>query len=438
MKIAIIGGGMAGLSAALELSGAGHKVTILEKYNQMGGLASTVEVAGTQLERFYHHIFATDLDILDLIDRMGLHDRLKWYPENTGNWYQGKWYPFTSKLDILSFPPLSLLERLRLAVWAKYLSGVSDFSAFEEVTARDWLTRKMGKKVFEVLWEPLLKAKFGAHADEICMSWFYGRVHSRFGVAKKGAPRNHLGYLDGSVHVLVQACEAKLKEAGVELRTGVEVKSLTASKGRITGVETRKGTEKYDAVLVTCATPLLLQMAGKILPPDLTASLKRFEYYGSCIVILELKKSLTPVYWMSILDPKVPFLAVIEHTNMVPASQYKDRTIVYLAKYLDTADPFYALPPKEVLKNFLGHLKKVYPQFDESMVTASQVMRAEYTQPIVTPGYGKRIPPHRLPVEGLYLCNMTQIYPEDRGMSYSIGLGAKVARMMMEDQSKLS
>src|SRR3954470_1685815 len=118
---------MAGLSAALELSAGGHHVAVLERYLQFGGLASTVEVAGTQLERFYHHIFATDLDILDLIEKMGLQDRLKWYPENTGNWYQGKWHPFTTPLQILRFPPLSLLERLRMGVWAKYLSVLKNF-----------------------------------------------------------------------------------------------------------------------------------------------------------------------------------------------------------------------------------------------------------------------------------------------------------------------
>jgi protoporphyrinogen oxidase len=433
VKIAIVGGGMAGLSAALELSEAGHQVSVLEKYPQMGGLASTVEVGGNHLERFYHHVFGTDLDILALVEKMGLWDKLKWYPPNNANWFGGRWYPFNGALDALKFPPLPLVDRLRMGVWAKYLSMASDWRGFEDVTATRWLTRKMGPKVYRVLWEPLLKAKFGDHAESISMAWFYSRIHSRFGPARKDVPSGRLGYLDGSVKVLVDAVETKLSAAGVALRTGQEVRCLVTEGGRVTGLETRKGFEPYDAVLATCATPLFLQLAGDSLPADLRESLGRFEYYGSCVAILELSQSLSPVYWMNVLDTTIPFLAVIEHTNLVPKEAYQGRVVMYLAKYLDVKDPFYALSPQEVLKEYLAQLKRVFPAFDEKMVLRSQVMRAEHTQPIVTPGYGRRIPPHRLPMKGLYLCNMTQIYPEDRGMSYSIGLGAKTAKMMMED-----
>jgi protoporphyrinogen oxidase len=310
---------------------------------------------------------------------------------------------------------------------------LKDHKPFEGISAKEWISAKMGARVWQVLWEPLFISKFGKHADEISMTWFFGRIKSRFGPSKKGAPTGHLGYLNGSTQILVDALEARLKAAGVSLRPSTQVLRLKGEGGKVTGVETKAGFEAYDQVLVTCATPLFLDMAQGLLPQELEASLKRFEYHGSIVVVLELKQSLSPYYWLTILDKSLPFLAIIEQTKMIPPSQYQGRHIMYLAKYLDTQEPFYRASNEAVLADFYAHLKKVFPGFEASLVIQAHVMRAKYTQPLVTPGYGARIPGHRLPLKGLYLANMTQIYPEDRGMSYSIGMGRRVAKLMMED-----
>lgn len=431
MRVAVVGGGLAGMSAALELSAQGHAVTVFEAYKDLGGLASTFEVAGTRLERFYHHVFSTDLDFLGLVEELGLWERLRWHPDDKGNWHQGCIYPFSTPLDILRFSPLSPLDRLRLAAASAWLSRVSDWSAYERQTAESWIRRVMGERCYRVLWEPLLVSKFGARAPEICMSWFYGRVHSRFGKGKKGAPSGKLGYLQGSTQVLVDALAARLRSQGVDLRTACAVQRVLVEGNRVKGVASRQGEEPFDAVLATCATPLFLRMAGHELPEALRRQLEGFEYFGSCVAVLELKEPLSPHYWVNVLDKDFPFVGVIEHTRMVPAEDYQGRTLLYLAKYLDTKDPFFALPPQAVLADYYGWLKKVLPGFDPSQVLGAHVMKAEHSQPIVTPGQQARIPPHCLPVEGLWLANMTQIYPEDRGMSYSIGMGRKVARQMM-------
>lgn len=431
MKVAVVGGGLAGMMAALELSGKGHAVSIFEGAQELGGLASTFEVAGTRLERFYHHVFSTDVDFLNLVEELGLWERLRWHADDKGNWYQGRIYPFTTPLDILRFSPLTPLDRLRLAAASAWLSRVSDWSPYERQTARDWIRRVMGEHTFKVLWEPLLVSKFGARAPEICMSWFYGRVHSRFGRGKKGAPSGKLGYLQGSTQVLVDALAARLRSQGVVLHMACPLDQVLVAGGKVRGVSSRGGEEAFDAVLATCATPLFLKLAGHALPDSLRRQLEGFEYYGSCVAVLELAAPLSPHYWLNVLDKDFPFVGVIEHTRMVPPQEYQGRTLLYLAKYLDTRDPFFALPSEAVLKDYYGWLKKVLPGFDPSQVLGAHVMKAAYSQPIVTPGQQSRLPPHRLPVEGLWLANMTQIYPEDRGMSYSIGMGRKVARQMM-------
>jgi protoporphyrinogen oxidase len=433
MKIAVVGGGLAGMCAAMDLSAAGHSVSLYEKYPNFGGLASAFDVAGTKLERFYHHVFSTDLDLLYLMDELGLQSSMRWSKDDNGNFYGGKTYPNSPAWRILTFSPLSILDRLRLAFAAKYLSLLKDHRPFESVTAQDWITRRMGAHVWKVFWEPLFHAKFGRHAPDISMTWFFGRIKARFGPSKKGAPTGHLGYLMGSTQVMVDALRKRLEQGGVRLLPSHGVRKICAEAGKVTGLESKDGFEAYDQVLVTCATPLLLEMAAGILPEPLKADLEKFIYHGSVIAVLELKQSLSPYYWLTILDSSLPFLAVIEQTRMIPPENYQGRHIMYLAKYLDTSEPFYSLGNEAILEEYYAQLKKVFPNFDPAMVIKAHVMKADYTQPIVTLGYGARIPPHRLPVEGLYLANMTQIYPEDRGMSYSIGMGRKVAKQMLEE-----
>jgi protoporphyrinogen oxidase len=325
------------------------------------------------------------------------------------------------------------MERLRLAFWSKYLSLLKDHRPFEAFSSKDWIIRHMGEGVWKVMWEPLFRSKFGAYADKVSMTWFFGRIKARFGPSRKGVPQGSLGYLNGSTQVMVDALIEKLKSQGVILKTSTPVKKVLAENGRVTAIETKSGTENFDAILVTCSTPEFLESASGILPEGLRQQLADFKYYGSVVAVLELKRSLSPVYWLNILDPSIPFLAIIEQTKMIPPENYQGRHIVYLAKYLDTADPFFSLGNKELLADFFSHLKRVFPDFDEKDLIGSHVMRADYSQPIVLPGHGARLPPHRLPLKGLYLANMTQIYPEDRGMSYSIGMGRRVAKMMIED-----
>lgn len=438
LRVAVLGGGLAGLVAALRLGEAGHRVTVFEKYNAFGGLAAAFQIRGTWLERFYHHIFATDLDLLNLVDELGLQDRLVWNADENGSWYRGRFYSFSPSWRLLFFGALSPWSRLKLAFWSKWVSLQKDWRPYDGVTARDWIVRHMGAQAWAVMWEPLFRAKFGAHADSISMTWFYGRLSARFGPAKKGAPRGKLGYLLGSTQVLVDALLARLKAAGVELRPGEPVLEVLLDGGRVSGVRSKGGITPCDAALGTCATPEFLKAAGPVLPPGLRTDLEQFRYYGSVIAVLELDRGLAKAYWTSVLDTGSPFLAVIEHTRMIAPDHYQGAHILYLARYLDTADPFYRAPDSQVLDAYYGHLKKVLPDFDPARVQKAHVMRAEHTQPIVTPGYGARVPGQRLAVPGLYLSNMTQIFPEDRGMSYSVGLGSKAARLIAEDAGELS
>jgi hypothetical protein len=83
------------------------------------------------------------------------------------------------------------------------------------------------------------------------------------------------------------------------------------------------------------------------------------------------------------------------------------------------------------LQEYLPHVRRINPEFDLDWVEESWLFRDDAGQPIVTRHYSQQIPDHHTPIKALYLANTTQIYPEDRGMNYSVHLGQKIASMVL-------
>ena len=96
MKVAIIGAGYAGMSAAYDLKKAGHEVTIYESASYVGGLASGFKEPhwDWSVEKFYHHWFQSDNHMLGLIKELGLDDKVIFPRPLTVMLYKDKFYPF--------------------------------------------------------------------------------------------------------------------------------------------------------------------------------------------------------------------------------------------------------------------------------------------------------------------------------------------------------
>jgi protoporphyrinogen oxidase len=136
---------------------------------------------------------------------------------------------------------------------------------------------------------------------------------------------------------------------------------------------------------------------------------------------------------LNITDRSLPFVGVIEHTNYVPPSEYQGRHILYVSNYLEQDDPRFRMKASELLELYEPHLRRINPAFRTDWIEETFVFRAEAGQPIITRNYSQRIPDHRTPLEGLYLANTLQIYPEDRGTNYSVRLGQKISRIVDQD-----
>ncbi|MBL7184357.1 MAG: NAD(P)/FAD-dependent oxidoreductase [Anaerolineae bacterium] len=479
MKIGIIGGGIAGLTAAYELAKQGHEVAVFEKETELGGQAGTFLIEGTRLERFYHHLFTSDRHILQLIDELGLSPRMRWIDSQVGLFHHGKVYDFVTPLDLLRFTPLSLPNRLWAGLVSIYLQRQADWRKYEGITAKEWLERYAGKSVYNAIWEPLLRSKFGDSYDEVSMTWFWGKMRLRFGSRPKGMQKEQLGYMEGSFQLLIAGLEKRIKEMGGEVYTNAPVERVVVEEGKATGLKFKvqsskltplkkacsearpradfrtrgrlrelfsvdskfkvpeehptwnlePGTRNFDVIIATVPSFAFTEMVPE-LPSDYVGKLRHAKYQSALCLVLKMKQPLSHIYWMNISDPGIPFVAAIEHTNYMPPEVYGDKHVLYLSNYLPLGSPLFALSKDELLQKYLPHVQRINPKFDLDWVEESWLFRDDAGQPIITCHYSQQVPDHRTPIQGLYLANTSQIYPEDRGMNYSVHLGQKIASIV--------
>ena len=435
-RIGIIGGGYAGLTAAYELQKHGYDVTVLEKYGAWGGQAATLPLLDTRIEYFYHHLFGSDSHILGLMDELGLGDQLRWIESKVGWFSDGQIYDLVSPLDLIRFRPLSLFNRIKLGLMYLYLPRVNDWRSLERITAREWILRYMGQEIYEQFWGPLLRGKFGDMADQVSMTWLWGKIKVR-GSSRQGASAKELlAYPQGSFEIITQALVDHLQANGAELRLNHEAIGLTTDPDnprKVTGVVTKKGTLPFDAVIATIPGYNLLEIAPPTLDDAYAADLRSVRYQAALVLLLASKQSLSRIYWMNIADRTMPYVAVIEHTNYVPPSEYEGRHLIYVSNYMEQDDPRFGMKASELFDLYLPHLKRINPAFEADWIERKLVFRAKAGQPVITRNYSQRIPDHRTPIEGLYLANTLQIYPEDRGTNYSVRLGQTISDIVHGD-----
>jgi len=190
-------------------------------------------------------------------------------------------------------------------------------------------------------------------------------------------------------------------------------------------------TDAFDAVLSTLPTRLTALLTPEM-PPEWRERHDPGPALGAHCLILALDRPLTDAYWINLNDPGFPFLAAVEHTNMRSPAEYGGRHLLYLGSYRPMDDPVLRADPEELLTEWLPALQRLNPKLDRSWITQVWKFAAPYAQPIVTVDYPKRIPPFQTPIDGLWIANMFQVYPHDRGQNYSIALAEEVVAAMAD------
>jgi protoporphyrinogen oxidase len=422
MEYAVLGGGALGLLTAYRLAQAGQSVIVFEQEKIAGGLASGFQVeegSAIWLEKFYHHLFRTDKTAIKVIQEMGLGERLEWLRPRTVSLVGGQIYQLDSPLTLLQFKPWRLDERLRVGAVLSYLKFVPP-QLLEGKKADPWLRHWLGKNVYENFFESLFISKFGALYDQVALPWFWARFHDR---------TTQLGYLRGGFQHLYERLAEHIQQAGGKVLLGARVEKVEQQDGRWR-IESSRGTWTFDRVISTFPTRLTCRLIPA-LPESYRAQYDWGQAYGAHCLVLAVNRQLTDSYWINLCDRGYPFTGLFEHTNFRSPAEYGGRHLLYLGSYRPMNDALFTMSKEEVMAEYFPALKRIIPAFDASLVTESWMFQAAFAQPIVTTDYKEHIPPLDTPLNGLWVANMFQVYPHDRGQNYSLELAERLVKHIL-------
>lgn len=433
-RVAVIGGGFTGLSAAYELAKAGHQVTVIEAAPQLGGLVAGFTMGGVPLERAYHFIYKTDTAIINLAHELGVGHTLNFYPSSIAVAYDGKLAPFMKPMDLLRFTPLTWYNRIRAGVVTLYLGKTKRWKRFAKVSAWQWLNRWAGEEVTRVIWEPILRGKFFNYYNTIAMSYVWSRLHVRFNSKDKGDVTEKLGYFSGGFTALSDALVAACTKRGVTFLTSTKPDAIISEADGSVTVQIGDTPMRFDACIATTPSHVFEQLIKEhnTVPAPYLDTLRSVDYLGAVVMVFATSTPHTKYFWHNINYPNHPFLVLLSLSSLVGTEILGGQHISYIGAYVPHDHEYFTMSDEALQAKWIAGVQTMIPSFDPATVTDCQIFRFKNAQHIVDVNYERKIVPYASPLPNVYLSNFTQIFPDDRGTNYSILEGQKVARLVSD------
>jgi protoporphyrinogen oxidase len=411
VKVGIVGGGIMGISLGYFLSQCGAEVEVFEASPMLGGLAGPIVLAdGTSVDRFYHAILSSDGHLRRLCAELGLADRLRFRETKTGFYHQGQIYSMNNILEFLRFPPLGWVDRLRLGLTVLYAQFVRDWRRLEGVSVEGWLTRLSGRRTFENIWRPLLRAKFDGDFNAIPATYIWSRLVRVKSTRGGASQKEEAGYLVGGYITLLQAMAERIAAAGGRIHLRNPVQEVVIEQGRVRGLRLKDETRSFGTVVVTLQAPIYRRLIPGA-PQEYRDFLGQTEYLGIIAPLLVLDRPLTGFWTLNITDERIPFTGIIETTAYIDPQHVGGHHLVYLPKYTAPGSRWQEMTDEEIREVWLQHLTTMFPHFDRRWIRYFLVHRERYVEPLHRLRSAHLIPEVKTPVEGLYLATTAQIYP---------------------------
>lgn len=421
-EIAVLGAGPMGLAVAYQLVKDGYRPVIFEADDRIGGMTASFDFNGLNIERYYHFHCISDHAFLQLLQELGLQDKMHWVATKMGYFYQNKIMPWGNPVALLTFPGLSLLAKFRYGLHAFLSTRRNDWRPLDHVEANTWIKGWIGEEAYDVLWRKLFAFKFYEYADNLSAAWIWSRIR-RIGRSRYSLMREKLGYLEGGSETLLQGMKQAIEQGGGEFRLSSPVTQVLMDEGKVQGVKLKGEVVAFDKVISTIPLPYIPQIMPE-LPIEILAKFQAIKNIAVVCVIVKLRRAVTEYFWLNVNDPDMDIPGLVEYTNLHPLAQH----ILYVPFYMPFEQPKYKDGDQVFQEKVQSYLIRINPELQDSDFIEIRVSRYRYAQPICPPGYLESLPPVALPIQGLWAADTSYYYPEDRGISESIDFGRAMAR----------
>lgn len=420
---AVLGGGVLGMTIAHRLQQEGHQVTLFEGRDRLGGLADAWQVGDITWDRHYHVTLLSDKYVRDLWTELGVESDMEWVETRTGFYTDGQLHSMSNTLEFLKFPPLRLIDKLRLGGTIFWASRVTNWKKLEQIYVADWLSKLSGRRTFEKMWLPLLRAKLGECWRDTSAAFIWATIARMYAARRSGLKKEMFGYVRGGYAKVLAAFESSLRQNDVEVCCSTPVSGLSSTHDGRVEVETPHGVSTFDRVVSTLPSPVLTRILPE-LDQRQKAMHEAIRYHGIVCASVVLKKPISEFYVTNITDDGVPFTAVIEMTALVDPEQLGGRHLIYLPKYVTPDDPVFERTDEQLQEEFIGALDRMYPHFSPDDVEAFRVSRVRHVFALPTPGYSERVPPVATSVPGVYAVNSSHIVNGTLNVNESVKLAS--------------
>ena len=421
-RIAVLGAGPMGLAVAYQLAKEGHRPVIFEADDRVGGMTATFDFDGLTIERFYHFHCTSDTAFFKILAELGIKSKLHWTETKMGYYYQGGVHPWGNPIALLMFPGLSLLAKIRYGLHVFFSTHRNEWRSLDKLEATAWLKRWIGEEAYDVLWRNLFEFKFYKYANALSAAWVWSRIR-RVGRSRYNIFREKSGFLDGGSETLLLAMKKYIEDHGGEFRLSCPVKRVVIEESTVRGIDLAQGFESFDKVISTIPLPYIPAIMPD-LPESIISGYRSVDSNAVVCVIVKLRKQVTENFWVNVNDPNMDIPGFVEYTNLRPLEHH----LVYVPYYIPADHPKFQEPNQTFLDEVKNYLKVINPALQDDDFIKMHASRYRYAQPICTPGFLDRLPPASMPVNGLWAADTSYYYPEDRGISESIGFGRNLAK----------
>lgn len=421
-KVAVLGAGPMGLAVAYQLARDGHHPVVYEADDRIGGMTAAFDFSGLKIERYYHFHCISDHAFLNVLNELGLSNKMNWVSTKMGYWYLNQLQAWGNPIALLKFRGLGLIAKFRYGLHAFLSTKRDDWKPLDKVDAVRWIQRWVGPEAYEVLWRRLFDYKFYDYTSNLSAAWIWSRIR-RIGRSRYSLFKEKLGYLEGGSETLLQGMHQDIIKNGGEVRLQSPVTKVVIENDSVIGIESQNSFERFDTVISTIPLPYISRVMPD-LPAEILSQFRSVKNIAVVCVIVKLRQRLTENFWLNTNDPEMDIPGIVEYSNLRPL----EHSIVYVPFYMPGEHPKFAEPDEVFLEKVRRYFKKINPSLIDEDFLDIRASRYRFAQPIGIPGYLETIPDKKLPIKGLWVADTSYYYPEDRGISESIDFGRKMAQ----------